>query len=409
MKTLTVEEIDQIIAEQKEKVVGAELQQILFDEKALQLKFYLSGQNTWFSFSLKPGVPFFFFTQERVFLLKNLKKPLALFLKTHFQGEKLISIQRDKALGRVVCLEFTGEGPKNLTLSLVTGRVNVEAQVGEKKVWALKPKEIEEMKPVDSLERKNAARDNSFFEKFWSQARVPQKASEQKDNQKAIKKKQAGLSKMRDKLTSMEKNPWQAFGEWLKSNGQSDSVPEEYEKFVNRSQSLSWNIENAFHQSKKNQAKLEGTRERVSQLEKEITELQEGKVKKKKVSPPVSLLSQADVKGKTIELSTGRLFVGKSGPDNLRLLRKAKAWYLWLHIKDYPGAYGILEKPKGLKDVDAETLGKAAQAVIRQSLPAGQEGKFDVIYTECRYVRPIKGAKSGQVTYSHETVLTVRV
>ena len=95
-------------------------------------------------------------------------------------------------------------------------------------------------------------------------------------------------------------------------------------------------------------------------------------------------------RGKTVVLPEGRVFVGKSGAENLKLLRRAKAWFLWIHIKDYPGAYGIIERNKN-KKVSAESMKIAALAVVRQSLPKGQKGKFDVIYAECRYVRPSRG------------------
>ena len=95
-------------------------------------------------------------------------------------------------------------------------------------------------------------------------------------------------------------------------------------------------------------------------------------------------------------------------PINLKLLRKAKAWYLWLHIKDFPGAHGIIEKNKTEK-VDQATLAHAAREVVKQSVSGHQDEDFDVIYAECRYVRPIKGGKSGQVTFTHEKVLRVKV
>ena len=47
----------------------------------------------------------------------------------------------------------------------------------------------------------------------------------------------------------------------------------------------------------------------------------------------------------------------------------------------------------------------ATETKASQKLPTGS--KLDVVVTECRYVRPIKGDKLGRVHYQNERVLTV--
>jgi len=223
---------------------------------------------------------------------------------------------------------------------------------------------------------------------------------------------------MQEKLKISEDNIWLKAGLWLKENLDYETIPKEFKDIIDPSQSHSRNIKTCFEKAKKNKAKITGTLHRVQQLQAEIevleNQLAHPEKLSKKTTPAKSTLKSlhkiSDSQGRTHEWGAFRLYIGRSGADNLRLLRKAKSWYLWLHIKDYPGAHGILERPRGpLESVELEVIKKAALAVIKQSVTSDKSGVFDVIYAECRYVRPVKGAKAGQVTLSHEKVISVRI
>jgi predicted ribosome quality control (RQC) complex YloA/Tae2 family protein len=322
-------------------------------------------------------------------------------------GEKVESFVRLQELGRILSIKFSGEGePKEVRLILIPGRVNIELHVGPKSVYALKPKEIPEKQENGQA---RLGHENEFFAKRWAQQNQTQGKPQEKSLEKDKAKKQKGLAKMLETLQKQKEDLWQKAGDWLKQNQSFESLPTELEQKVDLSQTLAWNIQNCFSQSKKNQAKIKGTEERILKLKNELASLENGETTERRIEKkPTSLLHQAKLKGKTKTLREGRLFIGKSGPENLKLLRKAKPWYYWIHIKDYPGSYGIIERNKNQK-ISPESLEQASLAVVRQSLPRGAEGLFQVLYAECRYVRPIKGAKSGQVTYSHEKVLTIKV
>jgi hypothetical protein len=104
--------------------------------------------------------------------------------------------------------------------------------------------------------------------------------------------------------------------------------------------------------------------------------------------------------------------VGKSARDNLALLRAAKPHDIWLHLRDRPGAHGFVRRAKG-RAISDEELAQAARFLIETSLKkrsrelAGQ--RFDVSIAECRYIRPIKGDRHGQVQVQEERVMTVRI
>ncbi|MCJ8276429.1 MAG: hypothetical protein HRT44_03265 [Bdellovibrionales bacterium] len=388
---------------------GAELTSLCYNEKALQLRFEKPERYWWVNLSLKPGSPYFFIASSRIFLVRSLKKPLTIFLRTHFVSEKLLSMRRVSREGRVIEFQFSGE--KKLKASLFPGGQNLELEAHGKTLFAYKPKEVKasESSSEENFDVGDLDRFLNLWQKQNKQETFKAKTSpDSKDNKKEIKKKKNGLDKMKEKLESFKNSPWEPLGHWLKENQSLEDLPEIWSGMVDLSENLSWNIENAFAQHKKNQSKIDGTIERMKVLEEEIKNLEEGTVKKVK-KPTPSLMTQSQAKGRTFDVNGYKVYMGKSAKDNLTLLRKAKPWYLWLHIRDYPGAYGIIQCEKKGGELPLETLQKASQFVVKQSVGERAEGAYQVLIAECRYVRPIKGAKSGQVTYSHEKVITVKV
>ena len=89
----------------------------------------------------------------------------------------------------------------------------------------------------------------------------------------------------------------------------------------------------------------------------------------------------------------------------MQLLKRAKPWHVWLHLKDFPGALGFIVLNKGKKP-SSEDLGQAAEGLVKQTFKskANQKNqeKFEVIFAECRHISPIKGDKLGRVTVKNE-------
>ncbi len=69
-----------------------------------------------------------------------------------------------------------------------------------------------------------------------------------------------------------------------------------------------------------------------------------------------AMMGLAIAEGEDIEIRA----MGKNAGENLKLLRQAKSWDLWIHLKDYPSAYAILQKPKD-KNVSDQVLIQASQ------------------------------------------------
>ncbi|MBC7236013.1 MAG: NFACT family protein [Chloroflexi bacterium] len=99
------------------------------------------------------------------------------------------------------------------------------------------------------------------------------------------------------------------------------------------------------------------------------------------------------------------ILVGRNSRQNdLVTFRRAAPDDLWLHAHGVPGAHVII-KSAG-RPVDERTLRQAARLAAYYSA-ARHEAHVQVDYTERRYVRHIKGAPAGMVTYTRERTLIV--
>jgi predicted ribosome quality control (RQC) complex YloA/Tae2 family protein len=100
-----------------------------------------------------------------------------------------------------------------------------------------------------------------------------------------------------------------------------------------------------------------------------------------------------------------RVWVGKNALQNAHLtFDRAGADDLWLHARDVPGAHVIIPTAQGLP---GETDVFWAAAVAAYYSRARRDTSVEVDVTLKKYVRPIKGATPGLVTYRHESTLRV--
>jgi predicted ribosome quality control (RQC) complex YloA/Tae2 family protein len=102
------------------------------------------------------------------------------------------------------------------------------------------------------------------------------------------------------------------------------------------------------------------------------------------------------------------LWVGRAGEDNAALtFEVARPHHLWLHARGVPGAHVVVPLEKR-EAVGQEVLLDAAHLALHFSRAAG-EPRGEVAWTRARLVRRVKGGDPGQVTYTGEKVLAVRV
>ncbi|MBN1639782.1 MAG: NFACT family protein [Anaerolineae bacterium] len=100
-----------------------------------------------------------------------------------------------------------------------------------------------------------------------------------------------------------------------------------------------------------------------------------------------------------------QILVGRSARQNHQVtFRHAAPDDLWLHAMDVPGAHVIVRA--GGQPVPEATLVRAAELAAHYSAARG-EGTVLVAYTQRRYVRPVRGAGPGMVTYRNEQTIAV--
>ncbi len=223
-------------------------------------------------------------------------------------------------------------------------------------------------------------------------------------------------------------------------------------KELNKEESLSWNMENVFKKAKVLSQKKEGAERRIQDVLVEIHKLEkrlslesldlaalekeqrsqrfmsldgqshgsiydqgnlaksaQGKASKSKNSHGANA---NEVKARKKVLGPELVaFKGKSAKDNLSLLRSAKAWDYWFHLKDYPSSHAILRRNKN-QNIKPDQIREIAEWMAEDFITKKNNlsgSVVDVVYVECRFVRPIKGDKIGRVQYHSEQSVRVKL
>lgn len=412
MKTVSFAEFDALV-EDAQGHYGAYIQGILFDNDVLQIQLHGKNENKSLIIDVRSRVPFFIITSQQLPRLKKQIKPIVLFLRAHAMGLPLISIKRQKKYGRLIEFIF-GSGEKQLTLEahLFPQGKNIKATTPEASICLKKPQDLSEVSDVQVQIEKRSV--DELYQEWMQQFEKPVAARHQESPKEAvIAKKRATLNKIKEHQQSFAENMWAEFAQWLHQE-RTEEVPHKYAHLWDAKKSIAENVEYAFTEAKKAKAKLESVASRIQLLEKEIASLEAGQtaVTARTTKTPESPLQ--GVKGRTREFSESiRAYIGKSGTDNLKLLRQSKAWYIWVHAKDWPSAHAIIAINKG-EHVPPAVLKDVCLWVLRETVSEKQWQswlgiKVDFLYTERRYLQPIKGDHHGRVRYTEAKTITLVV
>lgn len=397
-----------------ETLVGARLQDILLTTEVLWLGHYKKGPlNLGVALQMnQPSIGLIFDEPKKQ---KGLTKPLVLFLRAHFMDKILHSVSVREDLGRVVELSYGKESESKIEIHLIPRSFNIILKTKDKKLSLLPPRELP---PPSDFQAPDKVFDIENYLSLWekeinlkSKNSPRQKEIDPVDRLRVLlEKKTKALESLKEEQKKLEKSPHGNVGEWIKAN-QTLDVPDDWQEFVDETKTLPENLEILFSQQKNQKRKLEGNIERQEKLSQELVTLQAGDL------PPlpnkkVDILKKAAASGRRLNLNDKvEAIIGKSAADNLAILRRAQPWDLWLHLKDFPGAHAIVHRPRNT-NVTHEDLRKVAlwtlEATLKKRKPQRGE-KYDFIYTECRYVKPLKGDRLGRVTYQNANTLTFRV
>ena len=416
MKSWTVVELNNVVGS-LEPLQGLRLQEVMTSTEDVILGFYSPQRMLWLWIDLQAVVPSLLPWTDLPIKPALTKTPLHLFLRAHFVGKSLSAAEVSETKGRVAHLKFGDD--HELELWLIPHRRNLLARAGKKKVAWQKPGDLADTPAQTQGEPRSLDRLREEWQMFRGAG--GKKKSSRPDPatvlQQQLRKKEQALAKVMEELARKKEMPWRDLGDWLKTN-QSLAVPREWELFIDKRRKLAWNIEQCFVKAREADGKIIGTEKRREALQNEIQALRERLAQPHPtlLPAPVALkapsLNQMEAQGRTLKLGDDLSMVaGKSAADNMKILRQARAWDLWFHMRDFPSSHAILLRNKSRKVSEAE-LRQAAQWFVRThfgSKAAEHLGeKVEVVITECRYVKPIKGDKLGRVTYHDERVLIIQ-
>ncbi len=396
MKPLNLEEI-KLIASELNSHLGARLQDIVANDSCYGFELYHNGVTFWIWVDLDSQVPVLIKSDS--VKIKSKMTPLVLFIRAHCKGKKLRKLYFDSNLGRILSLEWGSPTEYcNFEMRLFPHGQNLIISTPDKKISWQKVNEL----------RENISKTNFSDVRSWAAVTgewlASKKGASPTEKPNLLLKKIATLNKIKENLRT--ENYWQKIGLWLKEN-QTLEVPGEWLSHVDIKLNLAKNIQRAFEKAKQFEQKLLGTQNRIQILEREISTLRE-KPQDEELKNQSNLLFELKIKGKRIPFEDGiEGYMGNSAKDNMNLLRKAKAWDYWIHLKDYPSAHGFIRRNKN-QVVPHSAIEKMAKIVAEKSKISKGEA-FEVILAECRYVGPIKGDKLGRVTYKNEKNFTFRL
>ncbi len=413
---------------------GAQLQDVWTDGEILVMEFYLQ-RSSWLCIDLRSQNPDLAFLLKKP-RIKKKPKPTTLFLSAHGKNLRLKEIKVDEARGRVVLFELSSlvaESPRECHCEcfLIPKNVNFSVRADGKNIFWSKPRElptqrISEVPPATTIE---PDRDWQQYSLDWNQqfspedkisacaltgeTRAPASSAAEENAKKVfiqqIEKKQKAVEGIQKQLAQNSVVRYFELGEHLK---QSSIIPEHLKDLYDSRLSVAENRERCFQKAKSFRRKAEGTEKRLAELQKDIEQrgqaLNEGNWQKQMISakgsPAQAVLKKAQVKTRKLVLEENfEVVIGKSARDNIAILRQARPWDLWFHLRDYPGAHAILFREKN-KNVPESVFVKVGEWLVKESLGKKQISagiKYIAIVTECRFVKPVKGS-AGLVTFQNE-------
>ncbi len=100
------------------------------------------------------------------------------------------------------------------------------------------------------------------------------------------------------------------------------------------------------------------------------------------------------------------IWIGRNSRQNEQVtFKRANSQDIWLHARETPGAHVVIRDDG--RRISEELIAEAA-AVAAHYSKRRDEARVNVDYTRVKYVKAIKGAGPGMVTYRNERTLLVR-
>lgn len=426
-------ELERLIEWLSPQLINAQLQEVYAHERGLVLGMY-SSLSFWLILDLQTQNPFIaYVTSEKSPWPKTkLARPASLFLNSHAKNLYLAEISVRTELGRVVVISFQNKVKScDVEMQLVPRRANLKVSSEGKSISWLPWKDLDQQTDESPAEEKDFRGPDQLLQEWFHSQRKPETKStpigrEVEGLKKDLRKKAKATEEIENKIVKNQSDSTTLYrlGEELKSRPLESFKGTELDSFLDFKRSVGWNREHCFTLAKTHLKKNEGARQRLEVLKKEIYFLEE-KIRKVEsgelgpdlfgnakpnLEPKKHKISSIDenVKSRKKTLHSGAVvYMGKSARDNLALLRRARAWDFWLHLRDYPGAHAIIHREKN-QNISHNELQEVARWLAEESLSSKalhNGAQLGVVIAEVRFVRPIKGDKAGRVNYHSEKIL----
>lgn len=418
---MNILEIDETIND-IQIALGYVVQNVYFYDKTLVLSLWQNHKVFWLVICLDYSHQSLFLIPEQKSKLKMQKKPIQTFALAHLKQLYFTDITRIENYGRKIQLLFSASEKEDVVVEvvLVPTSLNLSIHKGKKSVYLFKPKELDEFKAQQNLNLKTKSIES--YKQSWLENLKSDLKSILNEKQKSIstldaeiQKKIKAIQKIETDIDKKRNDDIYQFAILIQKNA--DEAKIKFPDLFEPKKSIYKLKDEAFEKLKALNQKIFRSEQRLKILQEDLLNLKSISAEEwvliqqnKGKSQIPSFRQDSSLKVRKLEVESDLVaYFGKSASDNMKLLRSAKPWHLWFHIKESPSAHLILfrSKTRELKD---EEIQKTLVWFIRQTsnekdLSSG--GVFEVLMTECRYVRPIKGEKIGRVQYSHEKVIRV--
>ncbi|MFZ3229781.1 MAG: hypothetical protein WA160_06225 [Pseudobdellovibrio sp.] len=435
MKTPSFIEFQTLVESISDDLVGSQLQEVQSTDDGLVLVFYRFQKHpkmAYLVFDLDNPFPFMGLFYENPWVNLKKVKPVGLFLNSHVKNLILNNVQLLGQYGRVVQLIFgQNENQAQVEFRMIPKQTNLIVTKDKKSISWYPKKELTEHVQAKIVQSDNTSEDEvrsiPFILNSWlvrrgvSRVRKAVAAAASQNpydkwklqKQKDIAKKTKAMEAIRQQIDDFINFPWSEIGDHLKTYGKQNLKPEWYQ-YLNLENSASQNMQHCFAKAKAAKVKILGAQKRLEILENELNNLNDlsESVFQKYLEKSIQKQNQKQKANRVVEGRFRKLtlddenlicYMGKSAKDNIDLLRRAKAWDFWVHLRDYPSAHAIIHRQKE-QTVSQTAIIKVSEWLVKESMNERKlmkGARFAIVYVECRHVRPIKGDKLGRVTY-HE-------
>lgn len=180
------------------------------------------------------------------------------------------------------------------------------------------------------------------------------------------------------------------------------------ESYYRRYRKAKSGIKNLQEERRQQQLQLDQISRRIQALEREEMNLESLRQELRAAGRKRREEKQGRPPGLSFTSGPFSILVGRNARENDALLRRhVRGNDTWLHARDYPGSYVFIRSIPG-KSIPLDTLLDAANLALLYS-KGKDSAQGDVFYTQVKYLRRVKEAKTGLVIPTQEKNLHVKL